>query len=58
MSTIEVTGIMADASEVSVSNIFMEQIKTDIRNIRKSSYRRTDVKGIYQYCELYCLYGT
>ena len=31
MSTIEVTGIMADASEVSVSNIFMEQIKTDIR---------------------------
>lgn len=58
MSTIEVTGIMADASEVSVSNIFMEQIKTDIRNIRKSSYRRTDVKGTYQYYELYCFYGT
>ena len=37
MSTIEVTGIMADAREVSVSNKFMEQIKTDIRNIIKSS---------------------
>ena len=35
---------MADASEVSVSNIFNEQIKTAIKNVRKVSNRRPDVK--------------
>ena len=35
---------MTDASKVSVSNIFIEQIKTAIRNIRKVSNRRPDVK--------------
>ena len=40
-------GIMVDASEVSVSNIFIEQIKTAIRNVRKASNRRPDVKVIY-----------
>ena len=39
---------MTDASEVSVSNIFIEQIKTAIRNIRKVSNRRPHVKVIYQ----------
>ena len=38
---------MVDASEVSVSNIFIEQIKTAIRNVRKASNRRHDVKVIY-----------
>ena len=40
---------MADASEVSVSKNFITQIKTAIRNIRKVSNRRPDVKAIYQY---------
>ena len=40
---------MADAGEVSVSNIFVEQIKTAIRNIRKASNRRPDNTAIYQY---------
>ena len=40
-------GIMADPSEVSVSNIFIEQIKTAIRKVRKASNRRPDVKVIY-----------
>ena len=40
---------MPDGSEVSVSNIFIEQIKTAIRNIRKVSNRRPAVKAIYQY---------
>ena len=40
---------MADASEVSVSNIFIKQIKTAIRNIRKVSNRSPDVKAICQY---------
>ena len=40
---------MADASEVSVSNIFIGQIKTAIRNIRKVSNRRPDNTAIYQY---------
>ena len=35
---------MADASEVSVSNIFNEKIKTAIKNVRKVSNRRPDVK--------------
>ena len=35
---------MADASEVSVSNIFNEQIKSAIKNVRKISNRRPDVK--------------
>ena len=39
---------MADA-KVSVSNIFIEQINTAIRDIRKVSNRRPDVKAIYQY---------
>ena len=39
---------MTDASEISVSNIFIEQIKTAIRNIRKVSNRRPHVKVIYQ----------
>ena len=39
---------MADA-KVSVSNIFIEQINTAVRDIRKVSNRRTDVKAIYQY---------
>ena len=38
-----------DASEASVSNIFIEQIKTAIRNIRRVSNRGPDVKAIYQY---------
>ena len=40
--------IIADASEVSVSNIFIEQIKTAMRSVRKASNRRPDVKAIYQ----------
>ena len=40
---------MADASEVSVSNISIEQIKTAIRNIRKVSNRRPDNTAAYQY---------
>ena len=40
---------MEDASKVSVSNIFIEQIKTSIRNFIKVSNRRPNVKAIYQY---------
>ena len=46
--SVSLSVIMPDASEVSVSNIFIEQIKTAIRN-RKVSNKRPDVKAIYQY---------
>ena len=39
----------ADAIEVSVSDIFMEHMKTPIRNTRQVSTRRPDVKAIYRY---------
>ena len=40
---------MVDAIGASVNDIFIEQIKTVIRDIRKVSNRRPDVKAIYQY---------
>ena len=41
--------MMVDAIGASVNDIFIEQIKTVIRDIRKVSNRRPDVKAIYQY---------